>query len=104
MQERFREFVGKFVDIRSPQERIAAIERAEDESRLLTAQYLSGQISLQEYNEKLEIHYKNPDTRFDPRQLAMEINASRARVAREELVDKIKTGIKGLFHRGSQAS
>lgn len=104
MKDRLREFAGKFIDLRSPQEITEAVDQVENELRELASRYLTGQISLQEYQDSLDVHYKNPDARLDFRKLGAEFDAARARAVREDFVRKVKSGFRDLLHRGSQAS
>ena len=74
MQERFigevKGILGKFVDLRSNQEIIAAKGKAENEFRESVQQYASGQIPLTEFRQRFEAYCKNPDTVFNLRKMA----------------------------------
>ena len=77
MQERvlgsLKSILGRFVDVRSDQERMAAIELADIELERLVYKYMTSEISLEDFNNKLDIHYENPDARFNLRQAAQKL-------------------------------
>ena len=67
MNERLKAILGRFVDLRTPQKRDADFWRAQREEAQLKAQYSTKKISLQEYNDGLEILDQNPNYHHDLR-------------------------------------
>jgi hypothetical protein len=65
MNERLRQFLGKFIDLRSPQEKEAAFRRVLEQEVKLREQRRNGEITPEEYFYELEILEQNPDYRSD---------------------------------------
>jgi len=67
MNERLRHFLIRFIDLRSDREIIEAVNRAEAETENLTYEFMTHQISHEEYGKRLDVHFKNPDAHLDLR-------------------------------------